>query len=979
VVARATRRAARIRRARFDAAVSTAKRLAVPSVQEKAYTRALRARVRKLATLLAARLGKAIDRLPARDDSAGPRRRDTVDDDIAALRGIIRATEREWNGSPAGTVNAGAVKALGRGTAGAAIGKVDQAVERIAAIPIEASTAIAANAGIVSTWTAQNVDLIKTIDRRHFGDVARVVEDSLRKGRRTRDLKDDIAARFGVSDRRAQLIARDQLASLNMRITEARQTELGIAKYRWTTSGDERVRDEHSDIDGQIFTWAKGHPTEGHPGEPINCRCVAVPVFKDGDLTAGLAGEAKAEAAARAAARAAERAAIAEAEATAAAAAEASQAAAEAAALANEQAAAAEGRTFLSVFTDDADFSLNDLVDINDINIFNVESIKKTKTGLTLKGTADGERITAQISRAGGKITIREVDDLGKLTGGKSVEKIHSVRIVGGGVDEVTLSEAKATVKAKTAAAKKAKAAAKAGAQSAAEAEAEAAAAAKATKAAAKAAAQATATAAAEVAAAEVAAAEAVAVAQSKAAREIADELLDVSSSVIADLAEFSSTQTTAIQWAKMEGDIGDTLLQAQIARERARVAVEAAEGAAARAGTSESIARAKAARFDLTDIDAAVGDLVEARGKAQARLAVAQAKATEAAAKAAKAKAAKAAPNANTIAIVDDAAKTAETMRGHVVFDADFWGDRVEAGISGDLVTVTRLRDDVAFAWREGNGFRDKAVDALTKIDRALASVSDDALRAQRAKAVAAIGDIDRALLGLEDLLLTIDTRTKDLNAAAALAARVVGGESTGASATERGLATRAAPTPANQRAWRDSLSTATERTLESWGTDGYVNMRNADKAEGLRRRTVTDAHRAALARLHDALATAPAVAEGALYRGASVPRAAADKWGQAKTFKPNAVSSWSRDLAVAEDFATGSNDSWVLFEIRGGTSVGGDFTLDEVFHLLPLSDEREVIIPKMKYRIVTSEKLPRASDGKVGWRIVVEEMEEQ
>ena len=273
MVARAARRAARVRRARFDAAVSTAKRLAVPSVQEKGYTRQLRRRVRKLATLLADRLGKAIDQLPARDDAAGPgaSRRDTVDDDIAKLGGIIQATERQWNGSPAGAVNAGAVEALGRGAAGAAIGKVDQAVERIAAIPIESSAAIAANAGIVSKWTAQNVDLIKTIDSRHFADVARVVEDALRKGRRTRDLKKDIAARFGVSDRRAQLIARDQLASLNMRITEARQTELGIAKYRWTTSGDERVRDEHAEIDGEVFTWAKGAPGEGHPGEPINC------------------------------------------------------------------------------------------------------------------------------------------------------------------------------------------------------------------------------------------------------------------------------------------------------------------------------------------------------------------------------------------------------------------------------------------------------------------------------------------------------------------------------------------------------------------------------------------------------------------------------------------------------------------------------------------------------------------------------------
>ncbi len=43
-------------------------------------------------------------------------------------------------------------------------------------------------------------------------------------------------------------------------------------------AGDERVRPSHEALDGTRQRW-DDPPAEGHPGEPINCRCIAEPVL----------------------------------------------------------------------------------------------------------------------------------------------------------------------------------------------------------------------------------------------------------------------------------------------------------------------------------------------------------------------------------------------------------------------------------------------------------------------------------------------------------------------------------------------------------------------------------------------------------------------------------------------------------------------------------------------------------------------------
>ncbi|MEH6721116.1 MAG: phage minor head protein [Aurantimonas endophytica] len=64
------------------------------------------------------------------------------------------------------------------------------------------------------------------------------------------------------------------------RINAERQQALGIGQYIWRSRDDRRVRPLHAAYDDQVFDWDEP-PEDGHPGEAINCRCIAEPFFDD--------------------------------------------------------------------------------------------------------------------------------------------------------------------------------------------------------------------------------------------------------------------------------------------------------------------------------------------------------------------------------------------------------------------------------------------------------------------------------------------------------------------------------------------------------------------------------------------------------------------------------------------------------------------------------------------------------------------------
>lgn len=199
---------------------------------------------------------------------------------VAQLLASIETVRREWAAAFPSAAALDPVTVIA--------GRVDlfttrqaaRTVERV--IPIDVGN-ILANAGNIrpmhERWAANNVALIGGLEDGHLAGVSKFMERALVEGKGTRSIAKVLQSRLGVSRRRANLIARNEIGTLNAEITRARMTDLGIKRFRWVDSGDDVVRPLHQEINGQIFDYPNGHPTEGLPGEPINCRCTAEPVL----------------------------------------------------------------------------------------------------------------------------------------------------------------------------------------------------------------------------------------------------------------------------------------------------------------------------------------------------------------------------------------------------------------------------------------------------------------------------------------------------------------------------------------------------------------------------------------------------------------------------------------------------------------------------------------------------------------------------
>lgn len=85
-----------------------------------------------------------------------------------------------------------------------------------------------------------------------------------------------------ISRNRAELIAQDQMSKLSTDLNRARQTQIGIEKYEWYTSLDERVRARHRRLHGRVYRWDEPTDAEDglHAGQPIRCRCIPIAVIE---------------------------------------------------------------------------------------------------------------------------------------------------------------------------------------------------------------------------------------------------------------------------------------------------------------------------------------------------------------------------------------------------------------------------------------------------------------------------------------------------------------------------------------------------------------------------------------------------------------------------------------------------------------------------------------------------------------------------
>lgn len=131
---------------------------------------------------------------------------------------------------------------------------------------------------LVDHFVSENVSLITSIPDVMGTDIDKIVQRGLTSGTPVDQLRADITERFGVGERHARVIARDQVGKLYGQVNRVRQKAVGIDEFDWETANDERVREEHQVLNGKRFRW-DAPPAEGIPGEPIQCRCTGQPVL----------------------------------------------------------------------------------------------------------------------------------------------------------------------------------------------------------------------------------------------------------------------------------------------------------------------------------------------------------------------------------------------------------------------------------------------------------------------------------------------------------------------------------------------------------------------------------------------------------------------------------------------------------------------------------------------------------------------------
>lgn len=155
--------------------------------------------------------------------------------------------------------------------------QLEKGLKRVLGIDVFASEPWLAEQ--IAAFSVKNVSLINSVPEKLFTELESGIFDRFSAGTRFESLAEYISQRFQVAENSATRIARDQVGKLNGQLTGLRQTNLGVTEYIWETSKDERVRDSHREKQGKTFRWNDPPSDTGHPGEDINCRCWASPVF----------------------------------------------------------------------------------------------------------------------------------------------------------------------------------------------------------------------------------------------------------------------------------------------------------------------------------------------------------------------------------------------------------------------------------------------------------------------------------------------------------------------------------------------------------------------------------------------------------------------------------------------------------------------------------------------------------------------------
>jgi len=143
---------------------------------------------------------------------------------------------------------------------------------------------------VLRASVTENVNLIRSIPDEYFLRLQGSVMRNIQRGDGTAGILRTVEALGQVTQRRAELIARDQTSKATAALNAARLKALNIRKFEWLHSGGgKEPRQLHQDMSGQVFDLDDPPVIDektgerGLPGQLINCRCRMIPVVDFGE------------------------------------------------------------------------------------------------------------------------------------------------------------------------------------------------------------------------------------------------------------------------------------------------------------------------------------------------------------------------------------------------------------------------------------------------------------------------------------------------------------------------------------------------------------------------------------------------------------------------------------------------------------------------------------------------------------------------
>lgn len=127
---------------------------------------------------------------------------------------------------------------------------------------------------------------VKDFTLKQTAEMREMVQEYALGGMRADTLEKKLIARWGISQRKAEFLAKQETSLLLSSYDESRAKEAGIDEYIWQTAGDGRVREEHKRLNGTrqryddppIVDYKTGR--HANPGQDYGCRCVARKIVK---------------------------------------------------------------------------------------------------------------------------------------------------------------------------------------------------------------------------------------------------------------------------------------------------------------------------------------------------------------------------------------------------------------------------------------------------------------------------------------------------------------------------------------------------------------------------------------------------------------------------------------------------------------------------------------------------------------------------